>query len=266
MQHHVVAIDKWHLQSSVVACDGAIYHVGNDACTFGIRMDSIREEVGTLVERLKEVEHLHTCTLCHLHDFLVDFVMPVARSALKARMQGSERRHSANHHAALGIDHPESVDQCSIVGDEVIAIVGPVARVGIVDTKMNHDNIGSESLGIGIFLLKDIWPMTLAEQCCSRLAEVAHFIAASQQVLQAHRISLSRSVSKTCAVCDAVAHTCHLDRLTALLLLHSSKREGEDARKTKEYEQETACHDQYRNYIPHSPFRKKNGTPQRRPV
>ena len=45
-----------------------------------------------------------------------------------------------------------------------------------------------------------------------------------------------------------------------------AQKKDQRKQKAKEYEKETACHKQYRNDNSHSPFRKKNGTPQRRPV
>ena len=103
--------------------------------------------------------------LGHPFNGMLYLFVPVARARLKTGVAvgyGSHSRHQDTH---LRIDYTERVDQRQIVSDEIITIIGPVARIGIIDTQMNHNNISREGQCPLKFLLSDIGTMPFIQQC-----------------------------------------------------------------------------------------------------
>ena len=107
-------------------------------------MEGIGEEVGTRVQGREEVDELGSGALCNLLDGLLNLCVPVARAALEAWVTVEDGRHLADKDAGLGVHQSEGINQGAIVWDELLLPVGPVARVCVVQAKMDDHPIGLE--------------------------------------------------------------------------------------------------------------------------
>ena len=131
------------------------------------------------------------------------------RAAFKARVVVSDGREECDDDAALRVLLAQRVDESEVVAHELVAVVGPVAWVGIVYAEVYHSDVALESLRFSPFLLSYVGSMSVAEQCGARLSEVAHFVAVAQHLLQLRRIRLCSRVGERHAVCNAVAYARH---------------------------------------------------------
>ena len=103
--------------------------------------------------------------LSHSFNGLLYLFVPVARARLKTGVAVGNGSHSRHQDTRLWIDYTERVDQRQIVSDEIITIIGPVARIGIIDAQMNHNNISREGQCLLKFFLSDIGTMPFIQQC-----------------------------------------------------------------------------------------------------
>ena len=143
-QDHSRGINRRQMQPSVVARECRIDGLCQDLCTFGIGMQGIGEEVRTTVQRRVEVDELCSCAMCHQLDGLLNLCVPVACAALEARMAMEDGRHLADQDTRLGVRRAEGINQGTVVRDEFLLPVGPVARVGVVQAKMDDHPVGLE--------------------------------------------------------------------------------------------------------------------------
>ena len=90
---------------------------------------------------------------------------------------------AGHNDAGLGVGHAERIDEGAIVRNKLVAIVGPVARIGIVDAKVNHHNVGSKVHGLAELRLFGVRPMSTKEQCGTGSAEISYFIFLAQHLL-----------------------------------------------------------------------------------
>ena len=63
------------------------------------------------------------------------------------------RCHPANPYFTFRIYFPERFDQGEIVRDEVIPIVRPVARIGVVESEMDNNQVACKIESCPVFLL-----------------------------------------------------------------------------------------------------------------
>ena len=163
-------------------------------------------------------------------DSLLDGFMPVARATLEAGMTMEDGCHQANPDASLRIGHAEGVDECAVVADELIAVVRPVARVGVVESEMNHHEVGLEVESLSEFRQLRVGPMAMTEQCGSRVAEVLHLVLRTQQLLQHHGIGRVLTVAQSVAIGHAVAHASHAEYMLvfALCRRHECSKQQEE--------------------------------------
>ena len=225
LEHHVVGIHRRHLQAPHLAGNAFIHRLGQDFSTLGIRMNGILQDIMIRIKRFVEVNHLHPFSLGDALYRLLDFSVPIAGTRLETGMTVRQRSHASNEEAHLRIRLAEIVHQRTVVADKFIAVVGPVARVGIVDTQMNHHNIPCKGHRILVLLLLGVRTVSLVEQGSSRLTEIAHLVGIAQHSLQLHGIGIHFPVFHACAIGNAVAHTSHLD----LVLCHrpARKKQGQ---------------------------------------
>ena len=124
-------------------------------------------------------------------------------------MAMEDGRHQANPNPCLRIRHAERVDERTVVADELIAVVRPVAWVGIVQSKMNDDEVGFEVHSLSELRQLRIRPVAVTEQRCSRVAKVSNVEALAQQLLKHHGIGGVLAVAQAIAIGDAIAHAGH---------------------------------------------------------
>ena len=129
------------------------------------------------------------------------------------------RSHTSQYEAHLRIGSTQRIHYRKVVLDEFVAIVGPVARVGIVDAEGYHGNVALEGERLLKLLLHHLGAVAVIEQRGTGLAEVAHYIPLAQHTLQLRWIGVAGTVLDTGAVGDTVAYASHTYGLRLLLLL-----------------------------------------------
>ena len=102
--------------------------------------------------------------------------------------------HPGNQEPGLGIDAPETVDEREVIPHELVLEMRPVARVRVVDSQMDHDDVTGELHRLAELLLLEIRPMAMAQERRARLAEVSHLVLVPQHPLQLHRMEQLRSL------------------------------------------------------------------------
>ena len=70
----------------------------------------------------------------HRLDLSLDLPEPITGARFKTGMAMKDRGHPAYPDLTIGIDLPKSVDQRQVIAHELIPVVGPVARVGIIQS------------------------------------------------------------------------------------------------------------------------------------
>ena len=172
-------------------------------------MYGIGDELWIRIERLMEVDELRLSDASYGLDSLLNFLLPLLRAAFKAWVVVSDGREECDDDAALRVLLAQRVDESEVVAHELVAIVGPVAWIGVVYAEVYHSDVALESFRFSPFLLSYVGSMSVAEQCGARLPEVAHFVAVAQHLLQLRRIRLCSRVGERHAVCNAVAYARH---------------------------------------------------------
>lgn len=120
-------------------------------------------------------------------------------------------RHQTYPYFGFGVGHTEGVNQGMVVGHEVVAMLRPVAWVGIVEAKVDYHHVGFEGQGVFELGQLHVGVMPFVEQRGATVPKVAHIVAVDQHLLQAHRVGLRFTVGQFVAKCHTVAHTGHLD-------------------------------------------------------
>ena len=103
-----------------------------------------------------------------------------------------------------------------IIGNELILIVRPIAGIRVIDAKMNHGDVWTESQSLLVLLLLEVGAMPPSEQCSSRLPEVLYLVLRSQLLLQEDGVGFVLTVCESIAVGDAVADAGYADRAFGL--------------------------------------------------
>ena len=57
-------------------------------------------------------------------------------------------RHQAYPYFGIGVGHTEGINQGMVVGHEVVAMLRPIAWVGIVEAKVDYHHVGFEGQGV----------------------------------------------------------------------------------------------------------------------
>ena len=194
-------------------------------------MQGIGKEFGVAVERRMQVDKSHVGRSSNLANGLLNGLVPVACTALEPRVAVENGRHQANPNPCLRIRHTERVDERTVIADELIAVVRPVARVGIVQPQMNDDEVGFEVESLSELRQLRIRPVAVTEQGGSRVAKVSDVEALAQQLLQHNRIGGVLAVAQAVAIGDAIAHAGHAE----FLLGQQGKRQQQECKNEKSF-------------------------------
>ena len=213
-------------------------------------MQGIGEQLRAAVERCVQVDEPHVGCCSDATNGLLDGLVPVAGATLEARMTMEDGRHQTNPDFCLWIGHAERVDERAIVTNELVAVVRPVARIGVVESEVDHDEVGLEIHRLSELRQLHIGPVAVIEQGGSRVSEVNHFVAVAQQLLQHYGIGCVLTVAQAIAEGDAVAHTRHAlygrgMPIRQLALCRHGERGKEQA-----YQKQSFSHDVTVVYIP----------------
>ena len=209
LYHHVGGVDGREAEAAMVAREGAVYGVGDDGCSLGIGVQGIGKEVGAMVERLVQVDEVCSREMDYLLDGVLYLGMPVACAGLETGVAVEDGSHAAYVDLDTRIGLAQAVDEGEVVGDELVAIIGPVARIGIVEAEVDDGLVGCKGNGIVIGLLLHVGAMATAQEGGSRMAEVADLIPRPQQRGQLRGVRCAGWVAVAVAVGDAIAYTSH---------------------------------------------------------
>ena len=134
-----------------------------------------------------------------------------------------DRRHAAyeNLRVAVGVCLLETVNDTGVVGEELIAVVGPVARVRVVETKVYDNNVRLPFECGLVFRQGGVRTVSLVQEGSTRVAEVTHLVIVAQQLLQLCGVRSLCRVLVPVSVCDTVAHAGNL----FLFLCHCQQRQ-----------------------------------------
>ena len=163
--------------------------------------------------------------LCNLFNLLLNLPIPVACTALEASVPVEDRCHAANDNLwiAVGVRLPETFDYAGIVAEELIAVVGPVAWVGVVEAQVDYHNVGSKLKCGLVFWQRGVWAVSFVQQGCTRMPEIAHLVLLAEQLLQLCGVGGLCRVLVPVSVCYTVAYTGNL----YLLLRYCHQRQRE---------------------------------------
>ena len=211
LYHHVGGVDGGEAQTAVVACHGGVHGAGKDVGPLGVGVQGIGKEVEAVVERLVQVDEVHAGYLRHLLDGLLYLGVPVACARLEAAVPVEDGRHAAYPYLYVGVGGAQGVDEGEVVGDELIAVVGPVARVGVVEPEVDDGLVGGEGERVAPRLLVDVGAVPTAQERGSRVPEVAHFVAVAQHLAEARGVGGVCRVAVPVPVGDAVAYAGYAD-------------------------------------------------------
>lgn len=98
-----------------------------------------------------------------------------------------------------------------VVGHEVVAMLRPIAWVGIVEAKVDYHHVGFEGQGVFELGQLHVGVMPFVDQRGATVPKVTHIVAVAQHLLQAHGVGLRFTVGQFVTKCHTVAHTGHLD-------------------------------------------------------
>ena len=79
-------------------------------------------------------------------------------------MPVEDGRHTTYPYLEVGVSLTERVDKGEVVGDKFIAVVGPIARIGIVKPKVYNGLVGSKGERIAEGLLADVGAMATTQE------------------------------------------------------------------------------------------------------
>ena len=109
-----------------------------------------------------KINQLYIGVSCNGLNGLLYLSMPVARTGLKTRKR---------------------VDQCQIIPDKKIPIVGPVSRIRIINTQMNDNDVSGKSQRLLKLFLLHIRTVTFIQQSRSGFPEISNDIPLTQHAL-----------------------------------------------------------------------------------
>ena len=225
LQHHVVGVNHRHLQPAEITCDGRVNRLSQYAGSFCIGVHGIVKQLMVGIHRLKEINQLSSADSSYGFNGLLNFAVPVAGARFKAGMTVGDGSHPGNEDSCFGVGCSERLDEMQVILYKKVAVIRPVSRVCIVDSEMNHHDVGSKSDGLLVFRLLHIGPVTLVEQGGSRFAEISYRVFIAKHLLQLSRIGFRFPVLERVAIGDAVACARHFD---GLRLKQSGKNKCED--------------------------------------
>ena len=211
LDHHMVGIDGRDAETAVVARHGRIDGTGKYQCTLGIGVQGIGKEVGTMVERLVQVNEVYAGYQGNLLDGLLYLGMPVTGARLETRVAVEDGCHTAYVDIHLRIHLTQRIDEGKVVGDEQVTIVGPVARVGVVEAEVYDGLVGDEGKGITPGLLVYVGTVPTTQKGSSRVAEVAYIVSFAQHLAQTGGVTVLFTIGNLIAIGYTVAYAGYTD-------------------------------------------------------
>lgn len=143
-QHHLTAIDGGQTETAEVARNDT-FHVGSHHTqAFSVGMHIVPDDLRIGIEEGVKVDEFHVLVARHLRYGFLDVPLPVARAGLKTRVMYAQGREERDEDAAGRVGHAEGVDECHVVGDEVVPEMRPVSGIGVIDAKMDDHDVGAE--------------------------------------------------------------------------------------------------------------------------
>ena len=218
LQNHIIRIEIGQLQSTIISGNTAINGFSQDAGTFRIRMDGIRQQIRIRIERSMEIDHFRPAHLCYHLDSFLYFIMPLLGTRDKTGMAVGNRSHSSQNKTYLRIHGTQRVHQGKIIFHELITIVGPVSWVRIVDTQMDDSNIALERHCLSVLFLLHVRTVSMLQQGSTRLTEVTYQVLVAQHLLKLYRIRVMFSILDTSTIGNTVTNTSHLYFLGSFFL------------------------------------------------
>ena len=212
-QHGTVGQPRRQLQSAVISRQRTSHCLGQDGGSRSIGMQIVGKQVGPAVQRRVEVDELCPRSGGHLRHACLYLGMPIARAAGKATVAVEDGRQAAHPHADRGIDGAKRVDQGAVVPDKIIAILRPVARVGIVESQVHDNPVRTKGQRGAKLLHLHVGAVAAPQERRPGMTEVAHFKLRAKQAPQLCRIGQAVTAGDAVTIGHAIAHTGHAHSL-----------------------------------------------------
>ena len=130
-----------------------------------------------------KINQLYIGVSCNGLNGLLYLSMPVALTGLKTRMTIGNRSHPCHQNPYIRVYYTKRVDQCQIIPDKKIPIVGPVSRIRIINTQMNDNDVSGKSQRLLKLFLLHIRTVTFIQQSRSGFPEISNDIPLTQHAL-----------------------------------------------------------------------------------
>ena len=110
-------------------------------------MQGVGQEVRAVIKFCMQVNQSGVGEYCDIFNVLLYLPVPVACARFEARMAVGDRRQAADPDFTLRVRLSESIDQGQIILREVIPVIRPVARIGVVQSEVDDDPVGGKVEG-----------------------------------------------------------------------------------------------------------------------
>ncbi|GFI07475.1 hypothetical protein IMSAGC006_02232 [Muribaculaceae bacterium] len=187
-QHHPVGIDLRKAQTTVISSDGGVHVCCQQCGAFGIGVQVVRNQILAVDQRCAEVDQFGSGGMRHVRDQFAYAVAPFTGAGTEATVSRADRGHVGHYDAHVGVHRAQGVGEPQIVAHECVAVIGPVARVGVVGAEMDHGYVRRKLKCMREFCRLAVRVVAFPEQCGTVAPEVAHLIAFAKRLLQARRI------------------------------------------------------------------------------
>ena len=120
-----------------------------------------------------------------------------------------QRREKGDNYPRFGIGLLARIYQSEIVSHEIIPIVWPGTRVGVIYSQMDDTNVSSEVHRFPVLLLVEIRPERTLDKCRSVLPEITHLIVLAQKHLKLRWVGIIHPVFDSGTIGDTVSNAGH---------------------------------------------------------
>ena len=147
-------------------------------------MQGVGHQVGAVIEVTAKVDDFKVVPFGNCRDELLYLPVPVTCSTLETAVPMENWGHAAHIHLYLGVCPAQGFDDVYVISVEVVAVVGPVAWVGIVQSQVYYCNVGRELKRSLVLGQVDVWAVPLAQKGSTGVPEVAYLISLAKHLLQ----------------------------------------------------------------------------------
>ncbi len=175
-------------------------------------MHGVGQQLRPILQHGFEVDQPGPLCRGHPFDRLLDPVVPLAGTGLEPTVPMRDRGHPANVDLRRRIGRSKTRDQGGVIRDELVPVIGPVPRVGVVDPEVDHHDVGPKSDRRGILVGFRIGIMAPVQERRAAAAEVPYVIPRAEHPSQHGRIAVSFAIVDQHAVRDAVPDARHPHR------------------------------------------------------